>query len=230
MKDLFRAFQRIPEKNRTIAYAIIAVFKNLLFFAFKIIVGIIFKTPLLIVIAVYNLLVGVIMANCSRRLLKQNDDLKDCQAYILGGVILLVSSILYIVYNIYQVGNPYNIEYNMPIAIVIASMAAFTVAMSINGLVKTKGRTMLIQEYKFTKFATALNNIVLTQIALLAIFQVPNMHYYNSIVGTINGLVILGFGLYIIVSGLIKLKVYTTGVTNAKQPSKENNEKKESQI
>ncbi len=216
MKDIIRAFKRIPEKNRTVAYAIIAVFKNLLFFAFKIIVGIIFKTPLLIVIAVYNLLVGIIMANCSQGLIKHKDNMKDCKIYIRGGVILLVSSVLYIVYNIYQVGNPYNIEYNLPIAILIAAMAAFTVAMSINGLVKTKGRTMLIQEYKFTKFATALNNIVLTQIALLAIFQVPNMHYYNSIAGTLNGLVILGFALYIIITGLIKLKVYTTGITNKK--------------
>ena len=227
MKDLIRAFKRIPEKNRTIAYAIFAFIKNVFFFSFKIIVGIVFKTPLLIAIAIYNLLIGIIMANCSKGLIKPKDDLKDCKTYINGGLILIISSAFYIVYNIYQVGNPYNIEYNVPIAILIAACAVFTVAMSINGIVKTKGRTMLIKEYKFTKFATAINNIVLTQIAILAILPVPNMHFYNSLIGVANGLLILGFGLYIVISGLIKLKVYTTGVTNAKHHKDKHNSLKD---
>ena len=56
MKDIIRAFRRIPEKNRTIAYGIMALVKNLCYFAFKITVGILFKTPLLIAVAIYNLL------------------------------------------------------------------------------------------------------------------------------------------------------------------------------
>jgi len=90
-------------------------------------------------------------------------------------------------------------------------------------LVRTKGKTMLIKEYKFTNFATALNNVVLTQIALLSLFPVKNMNFYNALVGIINGVVILGFGLYLVISGLIKLRVYTTGITNAKK-AKDNTE------
>ncbi len=216
MKDLFRTFQRIPEKNRTIAYGIMALLKNLCYFAFKIIVGIVFKTPLLIAVAIYNLLIGLVKANCSRGLWKNKDDLKDLKTYIRGGAILLISSIFYIIYTANLVGNPYGIEYNMVIAIMIASFATYSMTVSIMGLFNTRGKTMLIKEYKFTNFATALNNIVLTQMALLSLFPVKNMHFYNALVGIINGVVILGFGLYLVINGLIQLRVYTTGITNKK--------------
>ena len=128
----------------------------------------------------------------------------------------IISSIFYIVYTANQVGNPYNIEYNIFIAIAIAAFATYSVTVSIMGLIRTKGKTMLIKEYKFTNFATALTNLVLTQMAILSFMPIENMHFYNSLLGVIVGTVILGFGLYLIINGLIKLKVYTTGVTNAK--------------
>ena len=46
--------------------------------------------------------------------------------------------------------------------------------------------------------------------------QVKNMQFYNSLFGVIVGMIILGFGLYLIINGLVHLKVYTTGITNAK--------------
>ena len=215
MRDLFTAFHRISETNRTIAYGIMALLKNLFYFVFKIIVGIVFKNPLLIAVALYNLLIGLVKANCSRGLWKNNDDLKDCKTYIRGGAILFFSSIFYIIYTANQVGNPYNIEYNIFIAIAIAAFATYSITVSIIGLFRTKGKTMLIKEYKFTNFATALTNLVLTQMALLSLMSVHNMHFYNALLGIIVGFVILGFGLYLVINGLIKLKVYTTGITNA---------------
>ena len=88
MIHLFTAFHRISETNMTIAYGIMALLKNLFYFVFKIIVGIVFKNPLLIAVALYNLLIGLVKANCSRGLWKNNDDLKDCKTYIRGGAIL----------------------------------------------------------------------------------------------------------------------------------------------
>ena len=223
MKDIIRAFRRIPEKNRTVAYGIMALVKNLCYFSFKIIVGIVYKTPLLIAVAIYNLLIGLVKANCSRGLWKNKDDLKDCKTYTISGAILLVSSIFYIIYTANQVGNPYGIQYNMAIAILIATFATYSITTSIIGLFRTKGKTMLIKEYKFTNFATALNNVVLTQIAILSLFPVKNMNFYNALVGIINGVVILGFGLYLVINGLIQLRVYTTGITNKRTHKKDVN-------
>ena len=220
MRDLIRTFQRIPEKNRTIAYGIMSLLKNLFYFSFKLVVGIVFKTPLLIAVAIYNLLIGLVKANCSKGLLKNKDDMKDCKTYILSGAILLFSSLFYIVYTANLVGNPYGFKYNVPVAVLIAGFAIYSITISIIGLFKTKGRTMLIKEYKFTNFAIALNNIVLTQMALLSLLSVPNMHFYNAVVGLLNGVVILLLGLYLVINGLVKLRVYTTGVTNSKKQIK----------
>lgn len=223
MKDLFRAFQRISEKNRTIAYGLMALLKNLCYFVFKIIVGIVYKNPLLIAIALYNLFIGLIKANCSRGLMKNQDNFKDLKTYVTGGTILLLSSIFYIIYTANQVGNPYNIKYTPIIAIAIAAFATYSITVSIIGLVRTKGKTLLIKEYKFTNFSTALTNLVLTQMAILSFMPVENMHKYNAILGIIVGSVILGFGLYIIIHGLVRMRVYKSGITNAKkkQPKEE---------
>ena len=53
-------------------------------------------------------------------------------------------------------------------------------------------------------FATALTNLVLTQIALLSLMSVPNMQYYNSLLGLIIGVVILGFAIYLVIDGFVK--------------------------
>ena len=119
-------------------------------------------------------------------------------------------------------GNPYNIEYNIFIAVAIAAFSTYCVTVSIIGLFRTKGRTMLIKEYKFTNFATALTNLVLTQMAILSLLSVPRMHFYNATLGIIVGCVILGFGLYLVIHGLIQYRVYSTGITNAKKDKKNN--------
>lgn len=223
MKNIIRAFQRIPERNRTIAYGFMSFITNLCFFVFKIAVGIIFNIPLLIAIAIYNLLIGLVKANCSRGLWKNKDDLKDLKTYILGGSILSLSSICYIIYNVNLVGNPYGVKYNTAIAVAIGAFAAYRITISIYGLFRTKGRTLLIKEYKFTNFATALNYILLTQMAILSLMPpVKRMNFYNALLGTLNGIVILAFGLYLIIHGLIQLKLYTTGITNKKNQNKNN--------
>ena len=101
MRDLINAFKRIPEKTRTIIYGLFSLLKNLFYFLFKIIVGIIFKSPLLIAIAIYNLLIGLVKANCSRGLWKNKDNLHDINTYLKGGVILSISSLFYILYTVY---------------------------------------------------------------------------------------------------------------------------------
>ena len=204
MWNIIRVFKRIPEKTRTIGYGLFSLLKNLCFFCFKVIVGIIFKSPLLIAIAIYNILIGLVKANCSRGLWKNKDDLKDIKTYLLGGVILSLSSIFYIAYMVNHVYNPYNTKYNLIIAIVIGCFACYSMTTSIVGLFKAIGKTMLIKEYKFTNFATALTNVVLTQIAVLSIVAPQDMNVYNSFFGGVIGLVILGFGMYFIINGIIK--------------------------
>ncbi len=224
MKDLIKAFRKIPEKNRLIVYGIGALVKNFFYFLFKVIVGIIFKSPFLIAMAVYNVLIGIVKANCSRGLLKnKKDDYKDLKTYIQGGVILTLSSIFYLAYVIIQLFFESNVQYNMFVAIAIAGFACYAITVSIIGVVKNKGKTMIVKEYKLTNFATAFTNVVLAQVAILSFTTDANMYRYNAIIGIIVGSIILLMGLYLTINGLIMRKVYTTGITNAKKHNNTNN-------
>ena len=219
MRNIVKAFRRIPEKTRTIGYGLFSLLKNLFYFCFKVIVGIVFKSPLLIAIAIYNILIGLVKANCSRGLWKNKDDLKDIKTYLLGGVILSLSSMFYIAYTVIQLYHPSNTKYNLIIAIAIACFACYSMTLSILGLVWAKGKTMLIKEYKFTNFATALTNIVLTQIAILSFTTVQDMSVYNSFMGGLVGVVILGFGLYFIINGSIKYRRHVKKINNVESNS-----------
>ena len=209
MKNFIQKFREIPESKKIIVYGKLAFFKNLFYFLFKIIVGIVFRSWFLIAIAIYSLFIGYVKENCLRGLLKNKDNKKNISSYIRGGVVLSISSIFYIAYTIFQIYFPSNFQYNTIIAISIAAFATYSIAMSIVGIIRAKGKTMLIKEYKFTNFATAFTNLVLTQIALLSIASTSgNVAIFNAVIGVIVGIVILGIGLYLTIDGLIKKRKY----------------------
>lgn len=208
MRNLIKKFRSIPEEKKIIVYGKLAFFKNLFYFLFKILVGVYFNSWFLIAIAIYSLFIGYVKNNCSSGLRKNKENIKDIHAYIRGGVVLAISSVFYIVYSVFSIYYPSNFEYNMIIAIAIAAFATYSIAISIVGVCKTKGKTMLIKEYKLTNFATAFNNLVLTQIVLLSFSNVENSAFYNGLIGICVGVIILGIGLYLMIDGLVKKHRY----------------------
>ena len=208
MWNLIKKFRSIPEEKKIIVYGKLAFFKNLFYFLFKILVGVYFRSWFLIAIAIYSLFIGYVKNNCSSGLRKNKENIKDIHAYIRGGVVLAISSVFYIVYSVFSIYYPSNFEYNMIIAIAIAAFATYSIAMSIVGVCKTRGKTMLIKEYKLTNFATAFNNLVLAQIALLSFTATENAAFYNGLIGICVGVIILGIGLYLMIDGLVKKHRY----------------------
>ena len=204
MWNLIKKFRSIPEEKKIIVYGKLAFFKNLFYFLFKILVGVYFRSWFLIAIAIYSLFIGYVKNNCSSGLRKNKENIKDIHAYIRGGVVLAISSVFYIVYSVFSIYYPSNFEYNMIIAIAIAAFATYSIAMSIVGVCKTRGKTMLIKEYKLTNFATAFNNLVLAQIALLSFTATENAAFYNGLIGICVGVIIFGIGLYLMIDGLVK--------------------------
>ena len=190
MWNLIKKFRSIPEEKKIIVYGKLAFFKNLFYFLFKILVGVYFRSWFLIAIAIYSLFIGYVKNNCSSGLRKNKENIKDIHAYIRGGVVLAISSVFYIVYSVFSIYYPSNFEYNMIIAIAIAAFATYSIAMSIVGVCKTRGKTMLIKEYKLTNFATAFNNLVLAQIALLSFTATENAAFYNGLIGICVGVII----------------------------------------
>lgn len=208
MWNLIKKFRSIPEEKKIIVYGKLAFFKNLFYFLFKILVGVYFRSWFLIAIAIYSLFIGYVKNNCSSGLRKNKENIKDIHAYIRGGVVLAISSVFYIVYSVFSIYYPSNFEYNMIIAIAIAAFATYSIAMSIVGVCKTRGKTMLIKEYKLTNFATAFNNLVLAQIALLSFTATESAAFYNGLIGICVGVIIFGIGLYLMIDGLVKKHRY----------------------
>lgn len=208
MFNLFRKFKKIPEKNKIIFYGKVAFFKNLLFFAFKIIIGLLFKAWFLISIAIFGLFIGYVKNNCSYGLKKNKDNINDIQSYIKGGVVLAVSSLVYLAYSILQIYIPYNAHYHISIAVIITIFAVYSILVSIYGMTNVKGKTLLIKEYKLTNFAAAFNNIILAQIAIFSFTDFAHSAIYNTILGIIAGCVIFAVGMYLSIDGAIKKKKY----------------------
>ena len=208
MWNLIKKFRSIPEEKKIIVYGKLAFFKNLFYFLFKILVGVYFRSWFLIAIAIYSLFIGYVKNNCSSGLRKNKENIKDIHAYIRGGVVLAISSVFYIIYSVFSIYYPSNFNYNMIVAIAIAAFATYSIAMSIVGVCKTRGKTMLIKEYKLTNFATAFNNLVLAQIALLSFTATENAAFYNGLIGICVGVIIFGIGLYLMIDGLVKKHRY----------------------
>ncbi|MBR6779136.1 MAG: hypothetical protein IKM43_03235 [Clostridia bacterium] len=206
---LIKKYRQIPERKKIIVYGKLAFLKNLFYFVFKIVVGIVFKSWFLIAIALYGLCIGYVKNNCSSGLWRNKDSVKDIFSYIQGGAVLSISSICYIVYSIFQIYFPSNTKYNLIIAIAIACFAFYSISMSMWGVIRAKGKTMLIKQYKLTNFATAFNNLVLTQIAILSVIpHSGNTALYNGIIGIVAGCLVLITGIYLIIDGVIKKHRY----------------------
>lgn len=208
MWNLIRKFRSIPEEKKIIVYGKLAFLKNLFYFVFKIVVGVVFRSWFLVAIAIYSLFIAYVKDNCSRGLRRNKENIKNIHSYIRGGAVLATSSLFYIAYSALQIYFPSNTKYNMIIAISIATFAAYSIAMSLWGVIRSKGKTMLIKEYKLTNFATAFNNLVLAQIAILSFTTMDDVALYNGLLGIAMGFIVLGIGLYLVLDGVRKKRRY----------------------
>lgn len=215
MFNLIRKFRKIPEAKKIIVYGKLSFLKHLLTFSFKIIVGVIFQSWFIIAIALFGLCIGIVKNNCSKGLKKNKDSVKDIKTYISGGAILAVSSIIYILYSFFQIYYPSNTRYNIFIAIAIAAFAFYYIILSFCGVIRARVKTMLIKEYKFTNFSSALNNIMLAQVAICS-FTKPHFDaaLYNGIMGMVCGFIVLAIGTYLIIDGAIKYYRYNRIIKN----------------
>ena len=208
MIRLFKKIKNSPEKRKVIFFGQMGFLKNLAVFLFYIIVGLVFRSWFLVAIALYSGLIGVVRNNCTRGLKKNKDSIKDIKYYTQGGIILTISSVFYIAYSISYLYYPSNITYNLVIGILLASIATFTVAKGIVGVVRASGKTMLIREYKMTNLASAMTSVMLAQIAILSFTAGNSANIYTGILGVILGFIIMSIGLYLAIDGFSKRRKY----------------------
>lgn len=142
---------------------------------------------------------------CYKSINRYDDSLKTLQKFRNGGLILTAASLCYIGYSTFMIFVPTNFQYGMIISIAIATFSFTNLVLATIGIVKTKGKNILLREIKVTNLAAALTNIVLTQIAILSFTFAEDASLYNGLMGIGVGFIILIMGVVLSIRGQNKI-------------------------
>lgn len=162
---------------------------------FKIVLAIISKSLLLFIYSFYNVSMSIAKRTSVRE--KQNHKYEN---FYFCGIIVVISSISYILYSDYIYFNGSNSKYNLYISIGIATLAFYHITMAIIGLVNSKRRKNLqTKTINLTNLASAFISMSMTQTALLSSKVNEDMSKYNAIGGIVFGILALIVGIYMII-------------------------------
>lgn len=201
----FKKLKSTTLAQRTVFFARITSFFNFVWFAFRLITGICFNSIFLIVSAGFSFCNGSVRRMCYKSINRYDDSLKTLQKFRNGGLILTAASLCYIGYSTFMIFVPTNFQYGMIISIAIATFSFTNLVLAIIGIVKTKGKNILLREIKVTNLAAALTNIVLTQIAILSFTFAEDASLYNGLMGIGVGFIILIMGVVLSIRGQNKI-------------------------
>ena len=160
---------------------------NILFGILKIILGMSIRFYSFCISAIYNIAVGISKYKVRS---KKQDSI---------GLLIIISSLLYISYSIYIIVHHHNPIYHMYLGIIIAADTFSEIVISIIGIIKAKNK-----ENKLIKYSNLCNGIIslaLTQTAILS-FTNPNkdLSLYNGLGGIIFSCVTIIIGIYLIIN------------------------------
>ena len=162
---------------------------------FKIVLAIISKSLLLFIYSFYNVSMSIAKRTSVRE--KQNHKYEN---FYFCGIIVVISSISYILYSDYIYFNGSNSKYNLYVSIGIATLAFYHITMAIIGLVNSKRRKNLqTKTINLTNLASAFISMSMTQTALLSSKVNEDMSKYNAIGGIGFGILALIVGIYMII-------------------------------
>lgn len=136
--------------------------------------------------------------------------LKDkSEKYYIVGLIVMASSILYIIYSIriLIVGSP--IVYNLYVSIAIVLITVFDIILAVIGIKNARIRMNLEQETsKLITLANSLISLSLTPTAILYFVQISNISFYMGILGIIFGALSALIGIYMLFYIKFSINVY----------------------
>ena len=135
---------------------------------------------------------GMVIAKCCvlAGIVKKKDLKAQYYYYKLSGLVLIASSVLYIVYSIRLLSHPVTSSYHMYMALAIATFTFTELTINIRGVIVYRHKhTPLVHAIKMINLAASLICLVLTQTAILSIspeaVEVPPS--VNGIMGILMG-------------------------------------------
>lgn len=121
--------------------------------------------------------------------------------YLTNGILLIVLGIMYFFVNVYIYYKGTNTTMHEYLTYLTALIAFWSIGSAIYGMIKYKrNQEPIIKGIKITNFANALTSIVLTQVVLLDTYANEYDSTLNGYTGMGVSLIIIGLGLYMIIS------------------------------
>lgn len=177
-----------------------SIFTNLGLAAVKALLGVFSLSIFLCINALYNLGIALAKYFILDGITRESEGGVERKDSVRVGVILLFSSVIYILYSTYTLTSPPAQQYHMFIAIGIAAFTFAEVVLNLKGVFsKKKEKTHFMQLTKLTNLASSFIGLALTQRAILS-FTSPgeNLARANGSVGIIFGSLAVLLGIYII--------------------------------
>lgn len=205
----YNFLKTLGKKEQIIFFLICSTIGNLITAVIKFILSLTIPSLWFFINAGFSSILGLSRLGTIRRY-KRIKKIKDKNAimkeenkcYINNGVMLILLGIMYLFVSLYMYYRGTNTNMHEYVTYLVALIAFTSLGTAIYGMVKYKrDREPLIKSIKITNFANALTSIVLTQVVLLDTFD-NNMNYstLNGYTGIGVGLVIIGLGIYMIIS------------------------------
>ncbi len=136
--------------------------------------------------------------------------LKDeSERYYIVGLIVMASSILYIIYSIRILAGESPIRYNLYLSIAITVISVLDLVLAIVGIKHARKRMNLEEETsKLISLATSLISLSLTPTAIMSFTKIDNVTFYMGVLGVIFGTLSVFIGIYMLFYIRYSLNVY----------------------
>lgn len=214
MKELLHSFLELEKKDKLVFFLMCSAIGNFLIGIVKFVLSLTIPSMWFFVNAIFSL----VLALCRFLTVKRYGIVRKMQDkyaiieegyrnYIQNGVMLIFLGIAYFFVSVYMYYKGTNTNMHEYIAYLVALIAFYSIGSAIHGMIKYKrNQEPIIKGIKITKFASALTTIVLTQVVLLDIFGDNYDSRLNGYTGMGVSLIIIGLGLYMIISAKKDIK------------------------
>lgn len=208
MKETLRKIRTLEKKDQLIVFLMFSTIGNLFMAIVKFVLSLTIPSLWFFINAGFGFVLGIcrfltIKKYNKVKKIKNNNLIKreGYKYYCENGVMLILLGIMYFFVSSYMYYKGTNTNMHEYITYLVALIAFTSIGTAIYGMIKYKrNQEPIIKGIKITNFANALTSIVLTQVVLLDTYA----NNYNS---TLNGytgigvsLVIIGLGLYMIIT------------------------------
>ena len=208
MKDIIQKFRALEKKDQLIFFLICSTISNF-------IVGVIKLTLSLTLPSLWffiNAGFSFVLAICRFLTIKKYNNIKklkdkkliireENKSYLQNGVMLILLGIMYFFVSSYMYYKGTNTNMHEYITYLVALIAFTSIGTAIYGMIKYKrNQEPIIKGIKITDFANALTSMVLTQVVLLDTYADGYDSTLNGYTGMGVSLIIIGLGLYMIIS------------------------------